>query len=426
MKEVYRNATVLSVANVVGYIIPLLEVPILARALGPESYGMVVLFQSIALISSLIVEYGFNLSAARQVALAKNDPILLGRIFSDVFLAKIILSFLVMVALFALSFTASAHRVVSNFEMLAWSAAYFVAFGFSPFWFFQGREQLTGVIVLEFCLRLIGLSLLFVLIKSDQDAVLALAIMSAVGLTNTVLSTWWCFREVASFSISLGGAIKQISQGFYVFLYRSSNNILLNAAPPVLGYTVGPSALAVFVPAEKVVRGVVGFVAPVLTALFPYFSRIYAEASAYSLRHAWLIICCAALGGAVAATILSFYGPLLLNVVLGSQYALAEKLLCWFVWIIPLRMTNQALGMVLLIPARRDKAASSLLMIFSMLSLVLGGGLSTQFGVRGMVIGFIAAEAMLTISLLVVSRKVTSEFVLINLIPYKTEASRNK
>lgn len=38
-----------------GYLVPILEIPVLARSLGVQEYGKVVLIQSVALLSSLVV-----------------------------------------------------------------------------------------------------------------------------------------------------------------------------------------------------------------------------------------------------------------------------------------------------------------------------------------------------------------------------------
>lgn len=407
MNIIYKNTIILSIAHVAGYVIPLIEIPILARTLGPVSYGNVIFFQSSALLSSLIIEYGFNLSASRQIAISQNNKALLSRIFFDVLLAKIMLSFFVLsIIAFILFFLITINGIFYEKNMIIWSLVYLFAFGFSPFWYFQGRERMIGVVILDLFLRLIGLSMLFLFVKSNKDAVLALAIMSSVGLINTALSTAWCLREIGISSLNFSGALRQIVQGFSVFVYRSSNNILLSAAPPVLGSAVGQAALASFVPAEKVIRGVVGFVSPVLTALFPHYARNLAgTSSARTLRDAWIVICLIALAGTCAALILWGFGPILLLVVLGRQYEASAGLIQLFAWIIPLRMANQAFGVILLIPAKKDRIASILLTFFSAVSLTLGGLLASKTGPAGMVIGFLVSEGMLFLSLFIVSLK---------------------
>lgn len=403
MRAILRNAAVLSVTHVAGYFIPLLEVPVLARALGPVSYGQVVFVQSIGLLSSLIVEYGFNLSASRQVALLRHDLGALGRVLSDVVLAKLILSAAIVIGglLFVLFF--DVHSRLPDMRLVLWAGLYFIAFGFSPFWYFQGQERLVGPAVLELSLRGIGLLVLVLLVRDDRDAVPALAIMSSVGLINTLITTGWCYRQVGFSRFSLVGALAQIRQGFHVFVYRSSGNILMNAAPSVLGFAAGPAALSVFVPAEKVVRGVIGLAAPVLTALYPDFARRVYVAEPGTLRRAWWVVFAVALTGLAGAFSLWLFGPTLLELVLGSQYVATGELLDWFVWLIPLRMTNQTVGMVLLLPARKDRISSSLLLLCSVVALGLGGGLAVGYGATGMVAGFVAAEMLLLVALMVVA-----------------------
>ena len=95
MKRVLSNSVWLTAAHLSGFVIPLLELPILTRALGPEVYGAVLFALSLALAFSLVVEYGFNLSASREVAVSVGDPERIAQIVGNVFLAKLIIALLV-------------------------------------------------------------------------------------------------------------------------------------------------------------------------------------------------------------------------------------------------------------------------------------------------------------------------------------------
>ena len=87
-----KNVSLLFVAQLISYLIPILEVPILARALGVESYGHILIVQTTALLCSLVVEYGFSLSGARQVALCAENKTLLSKIYNEVVSGRIILA----------------------------------------------------------------------------------------------------------------------------------------------------------------------------------------------------------------------------------------------------------------------------------------------------------------------------------------------
>lgn len=87
-----RNAAWLSLTHVGGLAIPLIELPILARALGPEGLGLVLFVQATALTIAVFIEYGFHYSGARQVANAELDGRPLGPIVAAILHAKIVLS----------------------------------------------------------------------------------------------------------------------------------------------------------------------------------------------------------------------------------------------------------------------------------------------------------------------------------------------
>ncbi|WP_148058992.1 oligosaccharide flippase family protein, partial [Pseudomonas chlororaphis] len=91
MKRLLKNMGLLFSVQLCGYLIPILEIPVLARALGVQEYGKVVLIQSVALLTSLVVEYGFSLSGSRQVAIARDDSGALARIFGEVLSAKLLI-----------------------------------------------------------------------------------------------------------------------------------------------------------------------------------------------------------------------------------------------------------------------------------------------------------------------------------------------
>lgn len=411
MRKIYKNILFLTLSHCVGYVIPLLEIPILARALGPMQYGQIVFLQSIALLSSLVVEYGFNLSASRQVAANSGDKIALAKILSDVMVAKAFLAVLVLFTLLVAFFVFKGLSFPANPDLLPWAFLYFLAFGFSPFWFFQGLERMAEVVVLELGLRLSGLLLLFIFVSGENDAHVAMAILSLTSFLNTTITIAICIRHSAPIRIDMKSAIRQVKQGFHVFIYRSFNNVLLNAAPSVLGLSGGAAAVAGFVPAEKVVRGIVGFSAPVLTGLFPYFSRLFSNSKdldikALTIRKAYCLVGALSIVGVMAALLLTVFGPAIVSLVLGDGFLMVQNILRLLVWLIPLRITNQALGMVLFIPARKDRVASGLLLVFSCTAMVVGALLSIRIGVEGMVYGLLGGELGLLVALLVASRSI--------------------
>lgn len=98
-----RNILALYGVQVVNYLFPLLTVPYLARVLGPKEWGLLAFTQAFGGYLQLLVEYGFGLSATRQVAQARDSLRRRAELLAGVLGAKVLLSFLALGLAFLLA-----------------------------------------------------------------------------------------------------------------------------------------------------------------------------------------------------------------------------------------------------------------------------------------------------------------------------------
>ena len=391
-------------AQLVSYLIPIIEIPILAKALGVNQYGQVLLVQTTALLCSLIVEYGFSLSGARQVAVCGSEnTTALSRIYNSVTSAKILLaSAMIGMSLMLLSLL----KLNIEFQVILWGYLYFLAFSFSNIWLFQGMEKVTVVIVVELLLRFVGLFALYVLLGVSAESGYALMVMSLFALFNTLIGLCLAYKKVGRFSIDLWGGVRQIKDGFHGFLYKSSNNIMMSAGPALVGVMCGQASVAKFVPAEKIIKASVGLVGPVLIGLYPYLSRRLLQSAEINLKLSCLIVGFLFVVGVVGATIICYAGDILIHLMLGPGFEEAISILQVFVLIIPFRMLNQSIGLTIFMPLGKDKIMSTCLMFFSMLSLCFAAVFSYGYDLVGIVYGFVLAEVLFSIALIILAFKI--------------------
>src|SRR5690554_7538012 len=72
-KRLLGNFLSLSGLQVFTYILPLITLPYLVRVLGVEKYGLVMFAQSFIMFFNILVDYGFNLSATREIAVNRSE-----------------------------------------------------------------------------------------------------------------------------------------------------------------------------------------------------------------------------------------------------------------------------------------------------------------------------------------------------------------
>lgn len=398
--RIARNAGALYVVQLVSFLIPIFEIPILARALGPALYGQILFCQALALTASLLVEYGFNINAAQQAALARGRLGELNRLFGQVLLAKILLAAplaCLMLAAWALGLL---DAYLGSAALLGFVLAYFLAFGFSPMWYFQGRERMARPALLDVVLRLCGLGVLAVLIRAPGDFLLSLPILAIPPLLNTALTLGWCRLEVGPARWDFKGACRQLREGFHFFVYRSASNLALSAIPVFLGLSAGRQAVGEFAPSEKLIKGMTSLAMPFLSAVFPVFSRrLEAGGETVSFR-APLAVLAAIAALALAGTALAILvGPWVLDAMLGAGFDGALAIYFVLIVLAPLRILNQSIAMVLLIPAGRSKPVSYVISACSVLGVACGTGLSLSYGGLGMAAGLVGAEAVLLVAM---------------------------
>ncbi|MBV6274138.1 oligosaccharide flippase family protein [Alcaligenaceae bacterium CGII-47] len=397
---VARNAGALYAVQLVSYLVPIFEIPILARALGAEQYGTILFCQALALTCSLLVEYGFNINAAQQVAVAHERPAELNKLFSQVILAKVLLAAPIIALLSTSWLVGWADLYLGHAGLLVFVLAYFFAFGFSPMWYFQGLERMAGPALLDVILRLGGLGLLAVWVRTPQDFYLALPLLAIPPLLNTGLTTWWCRREVGAVGWDVKGAWWQIREGFHFFIYRSASNLVMSAVPVFLGLSSGKRAVGEFAPPEKLVKGMTSLAMPFLMAVFPLFSRrLAAHNASISFRGPVLLIAMIGMLALLGTGLGVWLGPWALGLLLGNGFP--GSLLIYYVLIglVPLRIVNQSIALILLIPAGHAKSVSYVISASSILAVLLGAGLAIPYGGLGMAAGLLGVEAILLLAL---------------------------
>lgn len=400
-RSVARNATALYVVQFVSFLIPIAEVSILARGLGIELYGQILFCQALALAGSLLVEYGFNVNAAQQVAVQRERSGALSALFSHVMLAKLMLSF-PLIVLFLLGWvTGVLDTYLPSGPLVVFILAYFVAFGFSPMWYFQGMERMARPAMLDVFLRLSGLAVLTAVIDAPGDFYWALLILAVPPLLNTMLTLFWAGRQVGRLPIpDFQRAWLQIRDGFHFFVYRSGSNLAFSAVPILLGVAAGQRAVGEFAAAEKLVKGMTSLALPFLTAVFPFFARELsggARPLAYG-RSIWLIAVVSALAlmGTGAGALL---GPWALDALLGARVPETLSLYYVLILLVPLRITNQSIALLLLIPAGKARSSSYAISIFSVAAVVVGAWLAGTHSGYGMAWGLVVCEAVLWVVL---------------------------
>lgn len=188
----WRNALPQYGVTFAQYLVPLLTLPYLTRVLGAEVYGQVVLLTAFVGYFQLLVEFGFNLSAATSVSVDRDSPSRLASIGAAVLRGRFLLVLLASVIfLCILLFTSFAY----GFKSL--TIAYFVSAiltALIPIFMFRGLEIMPSLSAVLVGSRLLFATLIFLLVRSPED-VLWVPIANSLGSVFVISYAIWHFKH---------------------------------------------------------------------------------------------------------------------------------------------------------------------------------------------------------------------------------------
>ena len=181
-KALIENFSYLSVFQILNLAFPLFTYPYLIRILGVSIYGKIVFAQAIIGYLIILISFGFNISATKEISIYRSNKLKLSEIISSVFILKIILFCLSLsMFFFAIVFINDVANDKLLFLLTLWMCfAEILSFNF----YFQGIEEMKYISIISFLLKLVTLLLIFVFIHEKTDYLL----VPLINLIGTLLA----------------------------------------------------------------------------------------------------------------------------------------------------------------------------------------------------------------------------------------------
>lgn len=277
-----------------NYVMPLLVWPYLMVVLGAEKFGYIGFATAVCQYLMIVVDFGFNFTATKEVALHKDDKEALTKIFWTTLYAKGFLLLICMALLLFLAFCVPAYE--SYRYVLLIMSGMVIAHAFSFVWLFQGLGKIRLISIVNAGSKLLILPMTFVLVHGPSHFLLAALLLSVVYIIASLLGFLVIIREkyVKSFTkVTLIEVKQMLKNSFPVFLSQASTTVYTMMFVVVLAYFVGASDVGRYTAVEKLIRSVAYlFLVPIVQAFFPRLSymSITNKSQAYKLIRGLLVL----------------------------------------------------------------------------------------------------------------------------------------
>jgi PST family polysaccharide transporter len=400
--KLVQNAASLYGVQIATYAVPLVTIPYLARVLGVSGWGLVAIAQGFGSYIALLGEYGFGLSATREVARQRDDRDKLADIFAGVLGAKL--------ALVALSIPLAilASRWVSVFRehsSLLWAALFWaVAQGANVMWHFQGLERMRMVAVLDIGAKVLATVGIFLLVKAPQDGWLVLVLQGFGFLISAAFGLTLAYREIAFRLPTWAGSWNALRMGWTMFLFRSSVSLYTAGNAFILGLFVSPEFVGYYAGAEKISRAFVGILNPISQTLYPRLSHLVSSAQDRAARLARISIVMMGGAGATIGLAIFLLAPVIVHTVLGAHFGASIPVLRVLALLVPLVAIGNVLGIQWMLPLGMDSAFNKIIVTAGLINLSLALFLAPIYKDMGMAWAVVIAETFVSLTIYIVLR----------------------
>jgi len=400
--RIMRNTVALGGAQAVSVLTGLVTTLVLARALGPESFG--ILGFGIALMSyfGLAVNLGMDSHAVREIAKAPAQArAVAGLVLSN----RLVLAGLFVVLVFALSpsmgWSAETEAVVRVQSLGLLGTALVLDF------YFQARQRMEVLAVRQVAASVAGMLAVLILIRDAGDLLTAAAI-PVVMLIASGAMLFIYFRLIAKREAPAQGAVAIprlafIRRSVPVALVGVLVTVLINLDIVILGYLVDEAQLGLYVAAARILT----VAAMVPGILHGVFLPALAEAMIDDTRRAKMagnMVRVLAFLGAGVAGVGVILTPLVLQLLFGGAYDGAAGALRILLVHAAFLFLAAAYGTALL-AWQCDRPYSVLLAIGAVLNVALNFLLIPRFGIEGAAYATLASQLVMWLGLMALARK---------------------
>lgn len=397
-----QNTVAMALVQAGTGFVPLITIPYLARVLGVAGWGLVAFAQSFGMYMSVFGDYGFALSATREVARHRDDRSKLAEIVAGVLGAKTLLAIGMIAVTFAVRWWIPIFR---QNALLLWGALFWaLARTWSMIWYFQGRERMRVVAWIDIITQSLAAVAIFVLVRKPPDGWKVLVLQALGSSLSFLFGLWLTYREIPARIPKWHSTWGALRMGWSMFLFRGSVSLYTAGNAFILGLFVSPVWVGYYAGAEKISRAFLNLLNPISQALYPRLSHLVYHARDRAVRLARVSIAVMGCGGVLLGGFIFVLAPLLVRIILGAGYGHAVPVLRILALLPPLIATSNVFGIQWMLPLGMDRAFNTIIIGAGLINIGLAIALAPQHLASGMAWSVITAETFVTGSIYVLLR----------------------
>lgn len=384
------------------YVISFITLPYLLRVLGPEKFGALAFAQAIIKYGVLFTDYGFNLTAPRDVAKAEKEDI--PHQFSTIMGAKLFLFvctlFIGIPLLIVFSNTLDTLLVLCTLPVLIGNILF-------PIWYFQGIQEMKFITIFNLIARSISVAAIFIFVQQQSDYRLAAFLQSVTPTLAGIISLGVLWHKTPNlFRLPTWRGIKdKLHDGWDIFISTLFINLYTNSNIFILGILTNDTVVGYYAAANKLIEAVKGLLAPVSNAIFPHVSVLFKESEEKAIAFLCKVLHYIGGGSFVISTMVFIFARPIVHLIMGNSYEESVEILRIISFLPFIIGLSNIFGIQTMVAFGMQRIFSRILMWSAVLNFVLIFPMVMWMQATGLAITVVLVELFVTVTMYMVLRK---------------------
>ncbi|WP_455816282.1 oligosaccharide flippase family protein [Pseudomonas cerasi] len=271
-RKFFGNFLSLGVMQGLNYLLPILMIPFLVSKIGLSNVGVIATITAAFAYVQLVIDYGFALTATRNISHKGYDDNIASEITSSVLIIKFLFAFFFSLPILILYYFND--YVQNNSLIILFTFLIVISQSLFPSWHFQAAEKMHFITLSNAFPKLLAFSLIFLIVKSPEDTWKVQALTFVGTFLSLCIGIVFLITKFNfSFKISLSNMKRELKDGFEIFCARLASGLYKNFNIIILGLFTTTAYVGAYSIAEKIVRSVQTIQNVAGDVLYPVFSK---------------------------------------------------------------------------------------------------------------------------------------------------------
>ena len=266
--KIVNNTIMLMIFNIAKIVFPFITLPYLTRVLTTDTYGVVTYVKTVMTYMQIFVDFGFVLSATKDIVKVRDDKEKMGYIIGDTLIARIILGIIGFAIVTGLSLALPILRINISYTVLSYITVFATIFLMD--FLFRGLEKMHIITIRFIVMKTISTILTFLLIKNDSN----ILFIPILDILSSVIAILLVFFEIKKMHIKikfskLKNAINSIKDSFIYFLSNVASTSFNALGTIIIGIYISTTEVAYWGICMQIVGTIHACYSPISDGIYP-------------------------------------------------------------------------------------------------------------------------------------------------------------